>query len=184
MSDIMADLDKVRELLNDTDFLESKGLSNEVNIRVFCYDPKYEMAVRHFVGQVLTGQTLPCHLVEKNLYKVFLAACEERRILNRMEDMEKKKGKDALHAQIQKAITVQSYVNQICAEPFHVGDVLLLTGVGDAFPFMRVHMVLEALQPKVNIPILVMYPGNFDGRQVSLFSLLKPNPYYRAFSVI
>lgn len=61
-------LDKVRELLKDPDFLEGNGLSNEVNIRMFCYKAKDEMHVRHFVQQILTDQTLPCHLKEYNLY--------------------------------------------------------------------------------------------------------------------
>ena len=46
MSTIEERLDKVRELIQDDDFLESKGLSNEVNIRIFCYEPEDEMAVR------------------------------------------------------------------------------------------------------------------------------------------
>ena len=46
-------------------------------------------------------------------------------------------------------------------------------------------MLLEALQPRVGgVPILVMYPGTFDGRYLKLFDRLKPNPYYRAFNVI
>jgi len=40
MSSIEERLDKVRELIQDNDFLDSKGLSNEVNIRIFCYDPE------------------------------------------------------------------------------------------------------------------------------------------------
>ncbi|MEG2624615.1 MAG: DUF1788 domain-containing protein, partial [Clostridia bacterium] len=40
-------------------------------------------------------------------------------------------------------------------------------------------------QPKVgNVPILVLYPGDFDGRHVKLFEKLPSNPYYRAFNVI
>ena len=46
-------------------------------------------------------------------------------------------------------------------------------------------MLLEALQPHFpDVPILVMYPGAFDGRTVRLFNRLRPNDYYRAFSVI
>ena len=43
MSTIEERLDKVRELIQDDDFLNSKGLSNEVNIRIFCYEPEDEM---------------------------------------------------------------------------------------------------------------------------------------------
>lgn len=185
MDDIETRLDRVKNLLKDEDFLKGRGLSNEVNIRIFCYQPEEEMAVRYFVNRILKDPTLPCHVVEKNLYQIFLDICEEKRILNRMEDMEKKKGKDVLLQQIQRAVPVQSYVKQICAEGFEMGDVLLLTGVGDVYPFMRIHTLLEALQPAIgNIPLLVMYPGSFDGRHVSLFDRLPPNSYYRAFSVI
>ena len=60
-----------------------------------------------------------------------------------------------------------------------------LTGVGEVFPFMRIHTLLEALQPYFSdVPILVMYPGEFDGRHVKLFDRLTPNDYYRAFNVI
>lgn len=178
-------LDKVRELLKDNDFLEGNGLSNEVNIRIFCYDVKDEMRVRHFVEQVKTDQTLPCNLKENNLYDIFLECCEDKRILSRMADQEKKRGKEQLQKMIEKSITVQAYVDKICAADPNKGDVILLTGVGDVFPFMRIHMLLEALQPRVgDIPILVMYPGTFDGRFLKLFDRLKPNPYYRAFNII
>lgn len=178
-------LDKVRNLLKDSDFLEGNGLSNEVNIRIFCYEAKEEMRVRHFVEQILIDRTLPCHLKENNLYEIFLKCCEDKRILSRMADQERKRGKDHLQRMIEKSITVQAYVDKICADTPRKGDVLLLTGVGDVFPFMRVHMLLEALQPRIdNIPVLVMYPGTFDGRHVKLFDRLTPNPYYRAFNII
>ena len=52
------------------------------------------------------------------------------------------------------------FIEKIQYAPHRRGDVLLITGVGNAFPFMRVHSLLEALQPHFSdIPILVMYPG-------------------------
>ena len=68
----MERLDNLRALIQERDFQEGKGLSNEVNIRIFCYDPKDEMAVRHFTEKLMTDQSLNCHLIEYNLYKVFL----------------------------------------------------------------------------------------------------------------
>lgn len=178
-------LDRVWDLLKNPDFLEGNGLSNEVNIRMFCYEAKDEMRVRHFVQQILTDQTLPCRLKENNLYEIFLECCEDKRILSRIAEQEKKRGKDQLQRMIEKSITVQVFVNKICADAPEKGDVFFLTGVGDVFPFMRIHMLLEALQPRVgSVPILVMYPGTFDGRYVKLFDRLEPNPYYRAFNVI
>ena len=87
MGTIEERLDKVRELIQDDDFLESKGLSNEVNIRIFCYDPEDEMAVRHFIEQIKTDQSLRCNLIERNLYEIFLAACDDLGIMDAIADM-------------------------------------------------------------------------------------------------
>ena len=54
MSHIEERLDHVRALIQEPEFLEGKGLSNEVNIRIFCYEPEDEMAVCHFVEQLIT----------------------------------------------------------------------------------------------------------------------------------
>ena len=78
-----------------------------------------------------------------------------------------------------------AFVNKMKYEPHEAGDVLVITGVGDAFPFIRVHDLLNAMQPEFpDVPILVFYPGNYDGRDVQLFNRLKKNHYYRAFNVI
>ena len=62
MGDIQKRLDNVRQMIQIQDFLEGKGLSNEVNIRIFCYEPRDEMAVRHFIEQLSTDLTLECQL--------------------------------------------------------------------------------------------------------------------------
>ena len=185
MSDIGPRLDQVRELLQNKDFLAGKGLSNEVNIRIFCYHPEDEMEVRHFSNKISSETKVACKIKECNLYRLFLKICEDKRILNRIPEMEEKKGKAFLLTQLEKGILVELYVDKICKDRFEDDEVLFLTGVGDVFTFMRIHKLLEALQPKMGAtPILVMYPGTFDGRYVKLFERLTANPYYRAFNVV
>ena len=65
MSSINERLDNLKKEIQKPEFLEGKGLSNEVNIRIFCYDPKDEMAVRHFTEQLVVDQSLDCHLIER-----------------------------------------------------------------------------------------------------------------------
>ena len=60
MSDIGPRLDQVRELLQNKDFLAGKGLSNEVNIRIFCYHPEDEMEVRHFSNKIGVAPIFGC----------------------------------------------------------------------------------------------------------------------------
>ena len=64
MGNLNERLDNLRVLLETPEFLEGKGLSNEVNIRIFCYDPKDEMAVRHFVEKLSLNHTLNCNIKE------------------------------------------------------------------------------------------------------------------------
>lgn len=185
MSDIKERLDRVRELIEDRDFLEGKGLSNEVNIRIFCYDAKEEMAVKHFVNQIKTDQSLSCRLIDCDLYKIFLEACEDIDILDAISDMENEDGSKYLLEQLNHTIGEDEFVQKINYSPHLAGDILLITGVGEVFPFMRVHSLLEALQAHFSdVPILLMYPGVFDKHYLKLFNKLKPNDYYRAFNVI
>ncbi|KSV59055.1 DUF1788 domain-containing protein [Acetivibrio ethanolgignens] len=185
MSDIKERLDKVRALIQEPEFLEGKGLSNEVNIRIFCYEPEKEMTVRHFVEQLTTDQSLNCHLKICNLYDIFLSICDDMDITDEIPDMEVADGSGYLLEQLHSAVGEGEFIEKIQYEPHEPGDVLMLTGVGEVFPFMRIHALLEALQPHFSdIPILVMYPGEFDGRHVKLFNRLQPNDYYRAFNVI
>lgn len=185
MSDIKERLDKVRALIQEPEFLEGKGLSNEVNIRIFCYEPEKEMTVRHFVEQLTTDQSLNCHLKICNLYDIFLSICDDMDITNEIPDMEEADGSEYLLEQLHSAVGEGEFIEKIQYEPHEPGDILMLTGVGEVFPFMRIHALLEALQPHFSdIPILVMYPGEFDGRHVKLFNRLQPNDYYRAFNVI
>lgn len=130
MSDIKMRLDKVRALIQKQEFLEGKGLSNEVNIRIFCYEPENEMIIRHFVNQLETDQSLNCHLIVCNLYKTFLSICDDMDITDAIPDMEEADGSTYLLEQLNAAISNREFVDKIQYEPHELGDVLLLTGKG------------------------------------------------------
>lgn len=187
MSDVLERLDKLKTRIQEEDFLKGDGLSNEVNIHIFCYDPKDEMAVRYFTEQLLADQDLNCHVIEKNLYKIFIKLCEDKRLLDKIPRLEETKGAAFTLQNIQgRSASAKNFVDEICRDGFKFGDVLLITGVGEAYPFIRSHDVLNTIQPRNlnSIPIVVMYPGTFDGRNVRLFNRLDKQGYYRAFNVI
>lgn len=184
MDEINKRLDNLKQMIQQDEFLEGKGLSNEVNIRIFCYDPEDEMTVLHFTEQ-LKEESLNCNIIECDLYKIFLEICDDLDITDAIPEMEQSDGSDFLLEQLHSAIGESEFVEKIQYEPHNKGDVLMLTGVGNVFPFMRVHVLLEALQPYFSdVPILVMYPGEFDGHHLKLFNRLQPSDYYRAFNII
>ena len=184
MSSITERLDELRKRIQEEDFLKGKGLSNEVNIRIFCYDPKNEMVVRYFVEQ-LSSMDLKSNVQIVDLYETFLSICEDKRILNRIPQLEEKLGKEFLEKQFEKTCDAKTFAKKVIDSFDGNNDLLMITGVGKAFPFMRVHALLNALQEDFNEkPIVVLYPGAFDGHYVKLFNRLKSNEYYRAFNMI
>lgn len=185
MSDILERLDKLKVKIQDEDFLKGNGLSNEVNIHIFCYEPTDEMAVRYFTEQLVSDQDLKCHVIEKNLYKIFLQICEENDFLDEIPGAEETMERAAFLEQIAEFADSKVVAQKISDESLSEGDVILLTGVGEAYPFVRVHAALDAVQPDItdNIPIVVLYPGTFNGRELRLFGKISSN-YYRAFNSI
>jgi len=185
MTDLNKRLDNLKQKIATPEFLNNEGLANEVGIYIFPYDAKEEMTVRHFLQTLLDNPPANCNIIEKNLFSVFLDICKQRKLLDKIAPMEEKKGSAALLSALNRSVTNEHFADAIAYEPHKKGDLLLLTGVGEVFPFMRVHSLLEALQPRfLDIPIVVMYPGEYDGTSLKLFNTLAPNSYYRAFNNI
>jgi hypothetical protein len=64
-------------------------------------------------------------------------------------------------------------------------DMIFLTGVGAAYPFVRTHSLLNNLQPLLgNTPLVLFFPGRFSGQSLQLFGDLQETPYYRAFRLV
>ena len=158
MSDIKQKLDRIRDRISDPSFLANKGLSNEVGIHVFCYDPAYE---------------------------IFLRLLEDKRVLKSVDGLEEKRGKEYLLKQLQKIATPEALLEYMKYEPHEYGDVLFLTGVGKIFPFMRSHKMLDSMQHLFeDIPIVMFYPGSFNGQDLGLFGKFLDGHYYRAFNLL
>ena len=45
MSNISERLDELKKLIQEEDFLNGRGLSNEVNIRIFCYNLEFNSLI-------------------------------------------------------------------------------------------------------------------------------------------
>lgn len=185
MENIMTSLNKISARLSEDAFLSNKGLSNEVGIHVFCYDPSDELTVRDYFDGLMKQPDAPYRLIECDLYKIFLEICEDKRILKSIPAMEERKGKDYLAEQIQKIATPEAFVEKMKYEPHEHGDVLLITGVGKVYPFMRSHKILDNIQHLfADIPVLMLYPGTFNGQDLILFGKFLDGHYYRAFNLL
>ena len=178
----------LRRRLADPSFLQNRGLGNEVGFYTFCYNPALELQVRQLVAQ-LKGESesgrLPCCIEEHNLYDTLLDICRERRILDRIPQQEQRRGPAALRSQLLKTASPEAFAQAICRQPHQPGSVMFLTGVGEVYPFLRVHVLLDNLQPlTAELPVVLFYPGKYTGQSLSLFNRLEDGNYYRAFDLI
>lgn len=177
-------LDNLKLTLIDQKFLDGEGLSNEVNIRLFCYNPKQEPVIEHFIG-LIQEKPLKSNPLVVDMYKIFIEICQYKKILDKCSALEEKKGTKFLEEQFARICDNNTFAKKIMEHYREDNQLILIYGVGKVFPLMRVHALLNAIQPlKNDIPVVVMYPGTFDGHYVKLFNQLKPNEYYRAFNLI
>ncbi len=183
MENIKTRLDCLTNKFNDDDFLQNKGLSNEVGIHIFCYNPEDEMVVKNYVNQLKAIDT-KANIVECDLYKIFLKICEEKRVIDRLAKIEEAKGNDAFLKMVTLFATPNAFIKHMKYENRTDNDVLLITGVGNVYPYMRCNNILENIQPEFpNTPVVVMYPGSYTGQTLILFNRFETN-YYRAFNLL
>lgn len=185
MSDIKQELDRIRDRISDPAFLANKGLSNEVGVHVFCYDPQDEIIVRDCIARLRTDSSSAFRVVECDLYQIFLKLLEAKRVINSIASIEERRGKDFLLQQLQKIATPEAFLEYMKYEPHLYGDVLFLTGIGKVYPFMRSHKMLDSMQHLfADIPIVMFYPGSFNGQDLGLFGKFLDAHYYRAFNLL
>lgn len=183
----------LRDRLADPDFLANRGLGNEVGIYLFCYDPALELELRDSVGRLVRDSengALPCRLIERNLYDLLLAICDDRRVSAAVPRMEAKRGTAALVEQLRKTASLDAFAEALDYGSHEPGDVVLITGVGEVYPHLRTHALLDNIQHLfADVPLVVAYPGLYDGQSMRLFAGtagrgLEDGNYYRAFNLV
>ena len=63
--------------------------------------------------------------------------------------------------------------------------VVFLTGIGKCYPIIRSHTVLNNLHQVIDyVPVVMFYPGRYNGQELILFGEIKDDNYYRAFKLV
>ena len=85
-----------------------------------------------------------------------------------------------------ETVLVPAMADQMARDTF---DVLFISGVGEVFPFIRSHNVLNNLQKAAKLgPTVMFFPGCYShsaetGASLELFGRLRDDKYYRAFNI-
>ncbi len=179
-------LEQLFGTLSNSAFLKGRGIGNEIGFYLFSYDPAFEPVVTSYLPRLRErlGQA-GVRVLEFNLYALILDLLKERGVLEDTFALEARKGVVGLEKALKKIVRPETLVARIGARLAEPHDLVFLTGVGAAYPVVRSHTVLNNLHPVVDkVPVVMFFPGSYDGQELRLFNTLKDDNYYRAFPLL
>ncbi|MBL0321409.1 MAG: DUF1788 domain-containing protein [Ignavibacteria bacterium] len=182
-------LNAILPRLISKEFLAGHGLGNEIAFYIFDYPPEDELRIRRYLATLMDN--LPKHsngirFKHVDLFDFVLRYLERRGLLDKSVILQKEKGSEAL----KKALAGPLHESKISAELAKVVepeqlDLVIVSGVGKAWPLLRSHTLLNNLQSRMgNTPLVLFYPGVYDSQSLRLFGKIKSNNYYRAFKLV
>jgi hypothetical protein len=187
MAAIEERLDAIHGIIQTEEFMTHKGLGNEIGFYIFDYDPEDEMLVRAHIQALKSRLNTPSsnrRVIEFDLYSIFLKILDDERLLTELGPLEEEYGSDYLLEAVRDIASPEVYVQYIESEVEDY-DLVFLTGVGRVWPIVRSHTVLNNLHHVLDkTPVIMFFPGRYDGTELRLFGRIKDDNYYRAFSLV
>lgn len=175
------------DLLTQPKLLSGRGYGNEVNFHIFDYPPERDPDVEAVLPRIVDAvRAQGIRVTVVDLYATLTGMLEQRGYLEKTIDLEAKRGPDALRTALKPLLSPDKVADAVARQVEEAGaELLLLTRVGAAYPLLRSHSLLNNLQEKVtSLPVVMFFPGRYDGQELRLFGLLKDDNYYRAFRLL
>lgn len=188
-------------------FLQMKGLNNDLPFYICEYRAAEALEMQRVQRQLasqLAGMRIDClqgrgaQVLEINLYDLTIELLKAREGSNQgrslweqIQDDETDMSKDSLLELLQNVLDIKTHLIPAIAERLAQADhdVLFLTGIGEVFPYIRSHNVLNNLQSTAKAkPTVMFFPGEYrhsleQGASLELFGVLHDDKYYRAFNI-
>lgn len=184
-------LDLAEKKLQQESFRENKGLGNEVGYYIFDYPPGKELYVRERIREIIDrnhklNDEYP--IIQFDLYDMIIEILKKKGFLEKCFEFEKKNGFERITKAISSMLRITMADNLIIRHikentPEH--SIIFITGIGKCYPILRSHTVLNQLHQIVDyVPVVLFYPGQYNGRELVLFGKIKDDNYYRAFPLV
>jgi Domain of unknown function (DUF1788) len=190
MSDTLNErLNKILPRVTSDGFLSGSGIGNEIAFYIFDYPPEDELRVRDYLRTLLDHIPKQKHglrVKHLDLFGFVMAYLKNRNLLDKAIQMQREKGDEALKKALAGPLH-ETKISSIFADATQPGqhDLVIVSGVGSVWPLLRLHTLLNNLQPVMGkTPLVIFYPGRYDGQSLRLFGKIKSNNYYRAFRLV
>ena len=184
-------LDQAETIIQTESFRRNKGLGNEVGYYIFDYPPEKELVVRERIAYMQGKNNRGSDGFELkvfDLYDLVIDILEAEGFLEQCFRFEQKKGMERIIKAVGNLLQVNdenSLIVKHIQENTPADAVVFLTGIGKCYPILRSHKVLNNLHQAIDrVPVVLFFPGKYDGQELVLFSEIKDDNYYRAFKLV
>lgn len=191
MANLDERLQKAEGILNKPSFRRNKGLGNEVGYFIFSYLPEEELSVREWVDYIqakYSNGASGFQVLVFDLYDIVIDILKEKGFLEKCNRFEEKYGFQRITKAVGNTLRITTQDNLIIKqirERTPNNSVVFLTGIGKCYPILRSHTILNNLHQVIdNVPVVLFYPGKYDGQTLILFDEIKDDNYYRAFKLV
>lgn len=183
--------DTLFQILSNEKFLRMEGLGNEVPFFVHTYDIADQVVVYTRITELLNRlRTSGIRTLLVSLYDMVIEHFKESGELEDLFAFESTVSKEEFQAEMHSYTNPDDLIRPYFSSRLKEDDyrLVLIYQVGEVFPFMRTHNVLQNLQTVVtDRPLVVFFPGEYEtspqhGFKLSLFGKFQ-GPYYRAFKL-
>lgn len=173
-------------------FLNKQGLGNEIPFFICPFEATVSVEMHRLERQLVNRlEQAGIRVLEINLYDLAVEILKGRGIWDQLIDMEESVSKDQLKELLQGVLDPESHLVPAIADKLSSTDfdVMFLSGVGEVFPYIRSHNVLNNLQSTAkDKPTVMFFPGSYThsletGASLDLFGRLRDDKYYRAFDI-
>lgn len=179
----------IHNVVSSKEFLNMEALGGEIPFWIAPYDPRDENNLVEAIPPLqnkLHADGVPTLHIE-----LFELACHiiDQQMSSGIESLfpvEQRKKKQKFKGSLQSLTDIhRRFIPAMVEKVVHSNaKVLLLSGVGGLYPFMRSHTILNNLQSAVSdLPVLLFYPGEYTGTTLRLFNRLTDDNYYRAYNI-
>jgi len=191
-SSIPERFDHLLNVIGNDRFLKMDSLNGEVPFFICDYKPSEQVQIVKLQKQLINRlEQNGIKVLEVNLFDLCVTTLKIEGDFEWYLKQEPSMEKSRLLEDFQSILDVENVIVPAIAKQLSENqyDVLFITGVGEVFPFIRSHNVLNNLQKTAKLqPTVIFFPGSYShsletGASLELFSLLRDDKYYRAYNI-
>jgi len=183
----------LRRIITSPRVLRATGPGNEIPFYICPFAPEDQVQMTEecaLLKAELEAEGVP--VLEINLYDLMVGLLRELLDWDQLAEFERAESKDDLLQEMQSTLNLNEVlipkIRELTgATPFRA---LFLTGVGEVFPVIRSHLILNNLQSVLkDAPTVIFFPGRYshgfaNGSSLQVLCRLEEDHYYRAHNLL